>query len=166
LAKAYPNLKCVVQDLPGLESSFDAAVPKELSSRVTYQAHDFFQPQAQVADVYFFSHILMDWQDEYAIRILRALLPSLKPGARVVVFDPIMPPVFNEEGKRAVPLPIERLVTSLDLQMMIACNGIDRTAENWTKLFKNADERFSLANVSMPRGSPFGLLEVMFGDES
>ncbi|KAF2102402.1 putative O-methyltransferase [Rhizodiscina lignyota] len=162
LANSYPNLKCIVQDVPGLEPQFNAALPAELSSRITFKAHDFFSPQLVVADVYFFKNVFLNWQDDYAIRILRALLPSLKPGARIVVYDPIMPPVANEEGKRAVPLPVERLMTSMDLQMLVVCNGIDRTIEDWVKLFKKADERFCLKGVSMPKGSPFGLLEVTF----
>lgn len=98
----------------------------------------------------------MNWQDDFAIKILRSLLPALRPGARVVVFDPIMAPAG------AVPNSVERLMTSLDLQMLVACNGIYRSLEDWKALFRKADERFRLLNATVPPGSPFGLLEVLF----
>lgn len=39
-----------------------------------------------------FRWVLHNWPDAYVHRILRALIPALKPGARVIIFDEIMPP--------------------------------------------------------------------------
>jgi hypothetical protein len=54
-------------------------------------AHDFFTPQTVVADVYLLRWILHNWSDKYCMRILRALIPALKPGARVVVNEDVRP---------------------------------------------------------------------------
>lgn len=50
--------------------------------------HDFFTEQpVKNADVYFFRCTLHNWADNFVIKALRALIPALKPGARVVIQD-------------------------------------------------------------------------------
>jgi hypothetical protein len=88
VARATASLRCVVQDLPGTVEQGRAALPGELQGRVKFETHDFFSPQPIVgADVYFFRWILHNWSDKYAIEILRQLVPALKKGARVVVYE-------------------------------------------------------------------------------
>ena len=43
LAKAYLNLRVIVQDQPEVIETAAASVPRDLSQRVTFMAHDFFQ---------------------------------------------------------------------------------------------------------------------------
>ena len=55
-------------------------------------SHDFFTQQpVKNADVYLIRWCLHNWSDEYSIKILRALIPALKPGARVLVNDGVLP---------------------------------------------------------------------------
>jgi len=123
LAERHPNFKCVVQDFAGLEPQFDATLPADLKDRVTFQAHDFFKEQpVRGADVYFMKHILHDWSDKYCLKILRAIVPAMKDGSRIVVMDGVLPP----PGTAA--LPMERLLTALDLQMVTALN-----AKEWSR---------------------------------
>ena len=90
LAQRFPNLKCIVQDLPGTISG--CAVPPELEGRLEFMAHDFFTEQPiKGAEMYFFRRIFHDWSDEYARRILRCLIGALKPGAKVLIQDMIVP---------------------------------------------------------------------------
>lgn len=63
----------------------------ELSSRIKFMKHDFFTPQTVTAEVYIFRHILHDWSDEDCLRILRALESALKPGAKVLVSEGVVP---------------------------------------------------------------------------
>lgn len=65
-------------------------------------AHDFLTPQPKEADVFLFRWIFHDWPDKYVIKILRNLVPVLKPGTRIVVNDGVMP------APGSVPLEIER----------------------------------------------------------
>jgi hypothetical protein len=39
-----------------------------------------------------FRWVLHNWPDVHVQRILRALIPALKPGAKIIIFDEIMPP--------------------------------------------------------------------------
>lgn len=66
-------------------------VAPELESRVTLTTYDFFTPQPVRADVYYFRWLFHNLLDAYAIKILQNLVPTLNPGARVLINDDILP---------------------------------------------------------------------------
>lgn len=84
----------IVQDsnLSALEMGRRAvAGDSSLQSRISFTEYDFFKPQPVQADIYIYRHILHDWSDEDSVKILSSLLPSLKPGARVLISEAIVP---------------------------------------------------------------------------
>lgn len=87
LARSTSNIKFVVQDLPGTCASGVEVLPADLKERVSFAPHDFFSPQTIQADILFFRWILHNWSDEYCIRILRAQIPALKRGARLINYE-------------------------------------------------------------------------------
>lgn len=92
LAEKYPDTKCVVQDLPIIIKGCQERLPKKLRGRVSFQEHDFFKIQPVVgADVYFIRHVLHDWTDKRCTDILRALIPALKRGSRVLLNEQVLP---------------------------------------------------------------------------
>ncbi|KAF2402081.1 S-adenosyl-L-methionine-dependent methyltransferase [Trichodelitschia bisporula] len=156
IAAVNPDLKFVVQDVPKLAAEFESVRPVEFRDRVSFQAHDFFAEQpVRGADVYLFKHILHDWADAYALRIIRALVPALKTGARIVVFDAVLPP------RGVLPNHAERLVTALDLQMWMVLGARERSAEMWRELFSAADSRLSVVGIKLVDGG-MGIVEVEF----
>lgn len=106
IARAFPTLRLVVQNLSQVVSAAEKNIPDDLAGatipdgsrpRVSFMAHDFIQEQQPVvgAEVYLFRWIFHNWPDNlvrYAIRILRGLVPALKHGAKVVVCDHVLPP--------------------------------------------------------------------------
>ena len=91
VARAYPSLQFVVQDLPETIDS-RPLIPGELESRITFMAHDFFTPQpVKNADLYFFRWIFHNWSDKYCLLILRYLILALKPQARILIVDFCLP---------------------------------------------------------------------------
>lgn len=96
IATAYPNLEVVVQDLPQVIAESQAKLVQshpELKGRVSYMAHDMFSEQpVKGADAYYFRKVIHDWPKAECVKILRSLLPALKPGARVLVSDYVLPP--------------------------------------------------------------------------
>lgn len=83
LVMRYPGIQCVVQDLPQVISTADTG---KSGGDLTFMAHDFFQEQpVKDADVYILRWVLHDWTDLYAVKILRALIPALKPGSRLII---------------------------------------------------------------------------------
>jgi hypothetical protein len=111
-------------------------IPAEMASRVTLTVHDFFTPQPVVADVYFLRHILHAFNDELATQVLRALIPSLRKGARIIVNDFVLP----------VPGTLSRMeekhMRTIDVLMQTVCNSREREEEEWKNLFALADSRF------------------------
>lgn len=91
LARVLPNISVVVQDMAHVVEGADSEVPVELQKRISFQAHDFFQPQGVIADVYYIRWVLHNWPDKHSIDILRAQIPVLKPGSRILIQDVFMP---------------------------------------------------------------------------
>jgi 6-hydroxytryprostatin B O-methyltransferase len=161
LAQKFPSLKFIVRDFPELQKPFDEGLPSELKSQVTFEPNDFFSSQPpQTADVFFLRHILHDWPDTAAIKILRNIINTqdglLKDGTRIIIADSVMPPTGT------FPQPLERLITSLDLQMWCALNAGERTKDAWTGLFMAADERLEVKAFVQPEGSADTLIELVF----
>lgn len=117
LARKYPNMKFVVQDLPHAIAN----KPPTADERIEFQVHNFFQPQPVVgADVYFFRWIFHNHSDKYVVKILQALRPALKKGAKIVINDNCFKGP-GEEGERD-----EKVNRSIDLCMLSLFNARER----------------------------------------
>lgn len=161
LAKKLPHLNFVVEDLPpNAEAGRKAAAESssaEVLSRLTFQSHDFTQPQpVQGAAVYLLRMILHDWPDEEAVKIIRSIVAAMKQvGSRLLIMDTVLP----KPG--SVPVSVERIVRVRDLTMMQAFNSKERDFDDWKNLLAAADQRLQMANVVQPSGSDMSVLEVM-----
>ena len=94
LAKRLPNARLIVQDInvEGMKMGQELiAKDALLNDRITFMKHSFFEPQRTSADIYFFKHVLHDWSDQDCIKIIRALVPALKDGARILVMEGVLP---------------------------------------------------------------------------
>lgn len=99
------NTVCVLQDLPDVISQARAKLSEEQQERVILMSHDFFEPQpVSDADVFFFRWILHDWADGEAVKILRALVPVLRPGANVILQEFVVP------ASGEVPFYFEKMI--------------------------------------------------------
>ncbi|KUI72615.1 6-hydroxytryprostatin B O-methyltransferase [Cytospora mali] len=137
LAQAYPGMRFIVQDVPGVLDARQEALPAELKDKVRFMAHDMFKPQpVEGADIYFLRHILHNWSDAHCVRILKALVPGLKPGARVLTCDLVIP----EKG--TAPAVEATEIRRLDMLMFSLYNAREREVEEFAGLFERADKRF------------------------
>jgi len=92
LAQKFPSLRCIVQDQSEIVRIGREKLPPDMIDHVTFLEHDFFAEQPiKDADVYFLRWILHDWADKYAIKVLRALIPALKKGAKILISEIILP---------------------------------------------------------------------------
>ncbi|GAW15863.1 hypothetical protein ANO14919_052850 [Xylariales sp. No.14919] len=157
LARRFPSMKFVVQDLEPVISDAQGQIPSDETDRVSLMVHDFFLPQPiSNADVYFFRWIFHNWSDKYAIKILKNLIPALKPGAKVIINDAIL----LEPGK--LPKAMEARVRSFDVVMSTIQNAKERDLNEWIGLFRRADERFEFKGATTPPGSQLSLLVAMW----
>ncbi|KAH7355756.1 O-methyltransferase-domain-containing protein [Pyrenochaeta sp. MPI-SDFR-AT-0127] len=159
LATKFPNLKIVVQDLPEVAPVFDKEFPSDLRSRVSFRTHNLFDPQPVEADIYMLKWILHDWPDAESIAILRALVPALKPGARVVFIDYVGKQGPSEEE---LPRSIQGFGTATDLRMMALFNAKERPVEAWKNIFAQADERYDVVRVKADPLSFMCVLEAVW----
>ncbi|PWY87083.1 O-methyltransferas-like protein [Aspergillus sclerotioniger CBS 115572] len=141
LAQKYRRLKFIVQDLPSMIQGVAETLPDDVRDRVEFQAYDFFTTQPVQADVYLFRNIFHNWSDSHATRILQALVPALRPGARIVVNDYLLP----EPG--TMSLIKERAVREMDMTMFSLFNAREREEADWIELLSKADPRFADVRV-------------------
>jgi hypothetical protein len=65
-------------------------------TNIEWMVHDYFTPQPIVgADVYLYRFVFHNLYDKRAIDALRAAIPALKPGAKILINDESLP----ESGK-------------------------------------------------------------------
>ncbi|KAJ0414782.1 O-methyltransferase-domain-containing protein [Aspergillus carlsbadensis] len=148
IATAYPTLNFIVQDIEDLSSRLEENM-SALTQRpkIKFQVHDFFTPNAESsADVYFLRHIIHDWSDSYAAKILRNIASVMKRSARIVVMDIVVP----ERG----------VLPFLDLQMMVVVNGKERNRQEWDELLALADPRLRILSVRQPQNSVASIIEI------
>ena len=93
LAKAFPGLNFVVEDRGEVIKNATVEDP-EIRDRVRFLEHDFFEPQPiKDAAVYFIRRVLMEWPDDKAVEMFKALKPAPKsigvpPNAAPTMLNP------------------------------------------------------------------------------
>ncbi|RAQ98860.1 putative O-methyltransferase [Stemphylium lycopersici] len=153
LARKFPDLHLVVQDLP--EVIANANVKAGLD--VKFLAHNFFEEQpVKGADVYYYRWTLHNWPDQYCIKALRALVPALKPGSRILIIDAVMPPPGT------LPNDLDRKLRAVDSTMLEIGNARERDLAEWKGLFEEADTKFKFLELHQPPGSSLAIVEVVW----
>jgi demethylsterigmatocystin 6-O-methyltransferase len=120
----FPHLsgRIIVQDV---SSTLDHAPRIE---GIEFQPHDFFTPQpVHGAKFYYLRHIMHDWTDEDCVRILSSITPAMGPESRILIDDVVLP-------ETKVPWQ----VAMMDIAMMAALGGIERSKEEWESLLGGA----------------------------
>ncbi|KAL1604756.1 hypothetical protein SLS60_004296 [Paraconiothyrium brasiliense] len=139
------------QELPEVVAN---AKPEE-GLNVEFMTHDFFNEQpVKHGDVYYLRWTLYNWLDTYYVRILRALIPALKKGARMLVMDFVMPP------PGVLPNGLDRKLRAMDLTMLEIANAKERDPEEWKGLFGEADRRFIFKGIKQFPASRLAIIET------
>jgi len=90
-------------------------------------------------------------------RILRALIPALKPGACVLVNDGVG---VGQAGR--ISDFAERFLREIDMIMLSAFNSYEREPEDWERVFREADPRFGKVKIMKVPGSALDLIEAIW----
>ncbi|TLD38799.1 S-adenosyl-L-methionine-dependent methyltransferase [Venturia nashicola] len=160
LAKKFPELSFVVQDLPKTVADGPANVPIEFKDRIEFQPHDFYKPQpVKDADVYFFRWICHNQSDKYGVIMLQALIPALKKGARIIINDNCLP------KPNTVDPWDEKITRTMDVTMLELLNAKERDVEAWTQLFAMAHPGFKFLGARQPKGSRMSIMEAIWDPE-
>jgi hypothetical protein len=141
-----PELLGVLFDLPEVVARAEAALEPAMRARIELRPGSFFEPLPAGHDAYLFKHILHDWDDDEARRILRGAREAFRQRAKLLVIEMVLP----ENGAAHVG----KLV---DLEMLLSVGGRERTRAQFAQLFASAG--FRLQRV-IATASPLCLLEA------
>ena len=137
----YPAMRGLLFDRPHVvERARPMLEAAGLSGRCDIQGGDFFERAPAGADAYILGHIIHDWDDARAGLILDNLRRAMSSGARLLVVEYVIPEV--DAGPRGDGASLGEW---LDLHMMVAAGGLERTEAEYRRLF--ADHGFRLTRV-------------------
>ena len=128
----YPNVRStlILQDLPDSIASLDQTPLSAASIQV--QPHDIFCPQpVRGATIYYLCAILHDWPDAQCVKILSNIAAAMTVNYSSVIIVDLMLPERNAPWFAAM----------LDMALMAAMCGKERTRAEWEELMKKAGLR-------------------------
>jgi 2-polyprenyl-3-methyl-5-hydroxy-6-metoxy-1,4-benzoquinol methylase len=147
ILKANPSVKGVVFDAPSVAAGATAAIQTAgLGDRCRAEGGDFFSA-VPGGDLIVMKNIIHDWNDEKATSILKACRAALAPTGTLLLVELVVPPGFTPHMSHI-----------LDLEMMVICDGKERTEAEYGTLLSGAG--FRLTRV-VPTEGPFGLVEAV-----
>ncbi len=126
--KAYPRLRGVLYDLPGVIGRAQSAIAAAgLAERCTLHAGSFFESVPAGGDAYMMRHIIHDWDDDKALTILRNVRRVIGPAGKLLVVESVIRPGNDAD-----------IAKLLDLTMLVIPGGMERTESQYRTLFAQA----------------------------
>jgi hypothetical protein len=145
ILKANPGLHGILFDTESVIAGADGLLDQHgVTDRVKKVSGDFFK-EVPAADAYIMKHIIHDWDDERSVMILSSIHRAMIGDGKVLLAEMVVP-----EGNDPHPSKV------LDLEMLAAPGGIERTEEEYRELFAAAGFRL---NRIVPTKSPFSVIE-------
>lgn len=148
ILEAYTMARGVVFDAPQVVAGATGPIRGAgLSDRCTTEGGDFFTSVPAGGDLYLLKHIIHDWNDAKATQILKCVRAAIPATGKLVLVEMVVPPGF---GPGFAPL--------LDLEMMVLCDGKERTESEYRDLLAGAG--FRLSRI-VPTEGPHSLVEAI-----
>lgn len=148
--KRHPQMKGILLDLPSVvEDAKCGLCDMRLEDRCRPVGGNFFEHIPAGADAYFMQHIIHDWSDEQALKILGNVREALanRPSGRLILVDTVLP-----EDSRPHPGKL------LDLLMLMFPGGRERTESEWHNLLARAG--FTITRI-VPTKAPDSVIEAV-----
>jgi SAM-dependent methyltransferase len=134
ILKAAPHTRGILFDLPETATEARAFLTAGKVSRCSVSDGDFFKSVPEGHDGYILAHVLHDWTDEAAAKILQNCRRAISPRGRLLIVESVLP-----EGD------IPHHGKLMDLLMLAVVGGAERTEQEFSKLLDAAD--FTLTRV-------------------
>lgn len=145
---AVPGARAVLFDLPHvIEMARPRFAEAGLDDRAAFVAGDFFAGVPADGDLYILRKVIHDWYDDDAVAILRSCRAAMRPGARLLLIETIVP-----EGNAYSYAKL------LDLLMLVYPGGQERTLAEYRALLGAAG--FDL-RAAIPTASALSILEAV-----
>lgn len=149
ILRRHPNLRGIIFDLPGTAEEAKSLLESHgLSNRCQVVGGDFFEAIPGGGDVYVLQHVLHDWDDKNAARILENCRRAMAGNGKLVLVEMVIP-LGNGPF----------LGKFLDLGVLMMESGArERTETEYRKLLSGA--RFELSRV-IGLASPDSVIEAV-----
>jgi SAM-dependent methyltransferase len=129
ILKAHPHLRGTVFDQPAVAERARGKIAESgLASRCDARGGSFFEAVPEGADAYLIKHVIHDWEDERAIRILQHCRAALPDGGRVLIVEGVYPP-------RIEASPLARGAAANDVNMLVNTGGRQRSEQEFRALY-------------------------------
>lgn len=146
ILEANDGLRALAFDVPRVVDGTRGWLGAEgVAHRCEFAAGDFFEAVPSGGDVYVLSHIIHDWDDDEAIRILCNCREAMGPDATLAVCEMVVP-----SG------PEPHFSKLLDIEMLVNTGGRERTLAEYERLYSQAG--FELTRV-VPTATPVSVIE-------
>lgn len=140
ILRAYPRLRGILFDLPEVVKDAPALLEQAgVAERCQVVPGSFFESVAPGGDVYLMKQIIHDWNDERALTVLRKCHAAMPDNATLLLAETVIP-----EGNEPAHAKL------LDLEVLVALGGRERTEAGYRKLY--ADAGFRLARIIPTQG--------------
>jgi ubiquinone/menaquinone biosynthesis C-methylase UbiE len=147
ILKANPAMKGILFDVPQVtEGARRVMSQEEVSERCQIIAGDFFSSVPKGADAYLMKHIIHDWDDERALKILGNCHRAMRADGKLLLVEMVIPQADEPSPGKF-----------LDLEMLIFPGGLERTEAEYRALLAKAG--FELTNIT-PTQSPMSVVEA------
>lgn len=144
----HGKVRGVLFDLPHVDTDARALIASRgLSDRISVTTGSFFDRVPEGGDAYIMSHVIHDWDDDQCVTILRNCRKVMPRGGRLLIVESVLPP-----GDTPHPGKI------LDMVMLLAPGGQERTEEEYRVLLAKADLRLTRV---VPTHSAVSLVEAV-----
>ncbi len=133
LLRRYPQMRGILFDVSAVAVRTRARVEAAgLAERCWVVAGNFFESVPAGADAYLMRHIIHDWDDEQSLTILKHCHAALGGRGKLLVVEGVVPP-----GNEPSPSKF------FDLAMLVGPGGMERTEDEFRRLFAAAGFRLT-----------------------
>lgn len=145
ILEAYTDSRGVLFDRPhAVENARSLFSARGLGERFECVAGDFFVSVPSGADLYLLKSIVHDWDDAQSITILENCRKAMRPGARLLLIERLMP-------ERLQPTEEHQILAQCDLHMLVALGALERTQAAFVDLLKRSGLRW-LRRIQLKAG--------------
>ena len=146
ILRAYPSLNGAVFDLPRLaEAATRQIATVGLAGRYRFVGGDFFETIPGGFDAYLLKHVIHDWDDESAVRILENCRRAMGPQAKLLLVEGVYPTRIDSS-------PESRGAAANDVNMLVCTGGRQRSEAEFRSLYAAAG--FRLTHIIPTRAAP------------
>jgi ubiquinone/menaquinone biosynthesis C-methylase UbiE len=137
ILRAYPSLQGTVFDLPRLgESARRQITGAGLADRYRFVAGDFFEAVPEGFDAYLLKHVIHDWDDARAVRLLENCRRAMSPQAKLLIIEAVYPPHIDDSAA-------SRWAAANDVNMLVCTGGRQRAEAEFRELYATAGFRLT-----------------------